>query len=673
MAWIFQETIQKLNLMTNNRIQEALQNGKYLYQNNRFAEAEAAFNKILRVYPNNINALHLLALTVFKLGRPLDAEYLLRTAIKRNKKNSALHYSLGQILEVQGKLDSALKSFKVALKLDPRNEWIHINSAIIYGKLDKTKEAISSCRAALRINHKNVSARTNLGQFLWRQGNNKAAIKMLEEALELQPDFAQALSHLGTILFSEGNLDLAEEYLRRAKSIGPPHPEVLGNLTGVLLAKDDNEALDYCREAIELSPNSPNAYLYLGRALELVSQWDEAFAAYSKALELQPVFKLASLGLANAKMNLGQFDEAKALCWQELKKDPNFLGAYTILLPLEEPDIIRDKLTFILQLYNKYDNTDKEKWDAAFSLAQFYEKDRQYEQSFHFLNYGNRLKRASFQYELASDRELFNAIKSVFTKDFIHERSNLGSPDNTPIFILGMPRSGTTLTEQILASHSQVFGAGELMYVKKALNDRCIPLPYEKFPEITATLEPEAYKEIANWYLSQVNERALKAPKVTDKMPHNFLHLGIIRILFPHAKIIHCRRDPIDNCLSLFKQNFRGRHNYAYNLTELGHYYLLYDDLMSHWGNVLPKDYLLDVQYEDMVADQEGITRKLLEFCDLPWDDNCLQFHKTERAVLTASQKQVRRKIYTDSIKLWQRYEEQLQPLIDVLQAGNVL
>ncbi|MEJ2529833.1 MAG: sulfotransferase, partial [Gammaproteobacteria bacterium] len=186
-------------------------------------------------------------------------------------------------------------------------------------------------------------------------------------------------------------------------------------------------------------------------------------------------------------------------------------------------------------------------------------------------------------------------------------------------------------------------------------------------------MEQNGLESMAREYLDLVKRRAGDFQRVTDKMPHNFLYLGVIRLLFPQAKVIHCRRDPIDNCLSIFKHDFTSLHKYAYDLKELGNYYLLYNDLMEHWRSSLPEGYVLDMVYEDMVADQEGMTRRLLDFCDLPWEDGCMEFHTTERAVRTASQAQVRRKIYSDSVKLWQRYEEQLQPMIRVLQDGGVI
>jgi hypothetical protein len=203
--------------------------------------------------------------------------------------------------------------------------------------------------------------------------------------------------------------------------------------------------------------------------------------------------------------------------------------------------------------------------------------------------------------------------------------------------------------------------------MKLSVRRMSAPVPFNRFPEAVAEWEGSNYDKLAEDYLEYVRGLSQGEERVTDKMPHNFLTLGVIPLMLPRAKVIHCRRDPVDNCLSIYKQDFGAMHKYAYDLAELGGYYCLYEDLMQHWHRVMPEGFLFDLQYEEMVADQEGMTRKLLEFCELPWDDNCLNFHETERAVRTASQTQVRKKIYKDSVKLWQRYEQQLQPLIEAL------
>lgn len=660
----------------NRDIQHALQQGLAHFQSGRLAQADAIFNAVLRSDPKNIDALQFSGIVLSQMGRPQEGEKLLRKAIRRNGKIARLHYNLGLILEVQGKLKEAVMAFREAIKLDPKDEWPRVNLGVVYGKLNRLEEGVDCCRKVLKINPNNASALANLGQFLWRQGDSAGANVVLEQALKQQPNLVQALGNLGAVLFSERELQQAEEQLRRAVALGGRSQEILGNLAGVLLAKGDGgeaEAIELCREVANSNPNSPDAQFNLGRALEYTEQWNEAMAAYTRGQELHPGFTEAMIGMARADMIMGRFDEAKGLCQRVLTKQPSSLEAYSLLLGLEGPEWITANLAKIEAIYASAGSEGGGKRHLDFALAKYSEKQGEYEKAFQHLNSGNRLRRTTYDYATENDRTFFDAIKSVFTSEFFQQRAGCGSPDNTPIFILGMPRSGTTLTEQILASHSQVFGAGELSFVQQILIDRCKPSSLMQFPEIIAAMEQDGFESMAAGYLDQVTKRFGKSPRITDKMPHNFVNLGVIRLLFPHAKVIHCRRDPIDNCLSIFKQDFTSLHKYAYDLEELANYYLLYHDLMEHWRSVLPDGYVLDMVYEDTVADQEGKTRRLLEFCDLPWEDGCLQFHTTERAVKTASQAQVRRKIYSDSVKLWQRYEEQLQPMIQVLQSGGVI
>jgi tetratricopeptide (TPR) repeat protein len=482
----------------------------------------------------------------------------------------------------------------------------------------------------------------------------------------------EALSNLGAILFSEKKLDEAEELLRRAYELNPRNGEVLNNLAGVLIAQDKgDEALPLSRQAMEQYPNSPDICFNMGRVAQKTEQWNDVIDAYSRGLKLQPNTPDAIAGLAEAYGVMGRFDEAKGLYYQSLEMSPNRLGSYAGLLDLEDREIMRDKVEKIEDLYRSPDSNDQGKRFLAFALAKFLEKEGDYERAFQYLEQGNRMKREDYEYGLEEDRKMFDLIKSVFNESFFEQRSGYGVEDSMPIFILGMPRSGTTLTEQILASHPQVFGGGELAQMKLSVRRMCAPVPFTRYPEAVAGWERSNFDKLAEDYLEFVRELSQGEERVTDKMPLNFLILSVIALMLPRAKVIHCRRDPVDNCLSIYKQDFKAMHKYAYDLEELGGYYRLYEDLMQHWRRVLPEGFVFDLQYEEMVADQEGMTRKLLEFCELPWDDSCLSFHETERAVRTASQTQVRKKIYTDSVKLWKHYEQQLQPLIETLGARN--
>jgi tetratricopeptide (TPR) repeat protein len=507
-----------------------------------------------------------------------------------------------------------------------------------------------------------------MGQMLWRDGKQDEAIVTLEKALEINPDSIEALSNLGAVLFGERQMDRAEELLRHAYKLNPKHPDVLNNLAGVLTAGGEwDEALPLCRKALQMNPHSAELYFNLGRAAHKAERWEEAITAYSNGLKLQPNVTDAMSGLADAYNVMGRFEEAKRLYYQALELDPDEPAVHAGLLELEERPVMLERLERVEKLCAAPDTDKDGKLSLSFALAKFLEKEGEYQRAFQYLEEGNRLKRASYEYDQKKERESFDLVKSTFTREFFEQRSGYGVDSDMPIFILGMPRSGTTLIEQILASHPQVFGAGELTILRRAVTDRCAPVKFMQYPEAAAEWGEEDFKVLGEEYLQKLQEYTQDAARVIDKLPHNFFLLGLIHLAMPNAKVIHCRRDPVDNCLSIFKQNFKSIHKYAYDLEELGGHYRLYADLMLHWHEVLPEGFIFDLQYEEMVADQEGMSRKLLEFCGLPWDDNCLRFHETERAVRTASQSQVRKKIYSDSVELWRNYEKQLQPLIKAL------
>ncbi len=639
-----------------------------MFQAGRLPQAEKLFREVLEREPREVNALQLLGLTMFQQGNPQEGERLLRKAIRRSPKIAKFHFNLGHMLEMQGKLKEAVFAFREARKLDPQDEWIPVNLGIAYGKMNRLDEAVAACRTALTINPENVSALSNMGHMLWRNRKLDEAVVALEQALEINPDSIEALSNLGTVWFGEKQLDKAEELLRRAYELNPNHPDVLNNLAGVLTAQGKwEEALPLCRKALQMNPHSAELYFNLGRVAHQAERWEEVMSAYSMGLKLQPGVADAISGLAEACSIMGRFDEAKRLYYQALELKPDKPGIYAGLLGLEDHSVMLKRLEQIEKLCVAPDIDNDEKLALAFALAKFLEKEGEYQKAFRYLEEGNRLKRAGYEYSQEEERALFELVKSTFTSEFFAQRSGYGTDSDMPIFILGMPRSGTTLTEQILASHPQVFGAGELTILRRAVTGRCAPVKFEQYPEAVAGWSEKDFTALGEEYLQKLQEYSGDEERVTDKMPHNFLLLGIIHLAMPNAKVIHCRRDPVDNCLSIFKQDFKSIHKYAYDLEELGGHYRLYADLMQHWHKVLPEGAIFDLQYEEMVADQEGMSRKLLEFCGLPWDDNCLRFHETKRAVRTASQSQVRKKIYSDSVELWRRYEEQLQPLIKAL------
>jgi hypothetical protein len=318
------------------------------------------------------------------------------------------------------------------------------------------------------------------------------------------------------------------------------------------------------------------------------------------------------------------------------------------------------------ELAAKADGLSKtDRMQLDFALGKAYADLKDHKRSFRHFLAGNAGKRAQIEYDEKATLTLFDDIERTFTPELIKAKSGGGDPSTEPIFVLGMPRSGTTLVEQILASHPSVHGAGELA----TLNDVVLTvhgpdgktIPYPHFVE---ALDASALQKIGARYLAQVRELAPARERITDKMPSNFFFVGLIHLALPNARIIHTIRDPIDTCISCFSKLFSAEQNHTYDLAELGRYYRRYDRLMAHWRNALPPGRILDVRYEDVVADLEGEARCILEHCGLPWNERCLAFHKTERPVRTASATQVRKPIYKNSVGRWRVYEEFLTPLV---------
>ncbi len=312
------------------------------------------------------------------------------------------------------------------------------------------------------------------------------------------------------------------------------------------------------------------------------------------------------------------------------------------------------------------DLSDEQRMQLAFGLGKSFDDLRRYEKAFRFFSAGNDIKRGTYNFSVEHAENNFGMIKKLFTIDMFADHRLAGASDETPIFILGMPRSGTSLVEQILASHPKVHGGGELDYLKNVVFH--LNKSYKGiFTDVINQARINQFSNAGTKYIKMIRAHSNFARFITDKMPENFRFIGIIKLMLPNAKIIHCRRNPMDTCLSIFKNLFTGDGLlYTNNLRELGQYYKLYGDLMSYWHSVLP-GFIYDIQYEDVVANQEKQSRALLEHCGLEWDDACVEFHKTNQPVQTLSSAQVRRPIYNDSVQAWKRYEKWLTPLLDII------
>jgi hypothetical protein len=384
-----------------------------------------------------------------------------------------------------------------------------------------------------------------------------------------------------------------------------------------------------------LAPDFADAYYNMAIAMTEIGDMSQASRAIEKAILLAPRRGSFYRVLAES----GEVSDLQARRMEDLAQDMGMLPA-------------------------------SEQMELHFALGKLYGDRTQQERSFRHLLAGNRTKRDSIAYDEVGTLSLFDRISSIFTAELLARGPETGVPSPLPVFIVGMPRSGTTLVEQILASHPQIFGAGELQDMQRLVDGLNPVGGISAFPEIVPVLPRETSRQLGASYLAGLRARDPAATRILDKMPANFQRIGLIHLILPEARIIHVRRDPLDTCLACFSKLFASSQPYAYDLGELGRYYRAYEELMTHWRHVLPPGVMLEVRYEDVVADLEGQARRILSHCDMPWDDRCLDFHQTRRLVRTASAAQVRQPLYTSSVGRWHGYADLARPLLDALKGS---
>ena len=472
----------------------------------------------------------------------------------------------------------------------------------------------------------------SLGNALWALDKDEEAVAAYKRALELNPNFADACRNLGNVLIELQELDDAIKYFEQALRINPADKKACQGLGRAQNEQGDlGQAVAAYQKAIAIDPLNAEYYRELGVLFSDHGEIEEAISAHRKALELNPEYAEAYRSLSKNRIFTEYDDDMEAM-----------------------ESLLRTKGI-----------PDGDSIQLGFALGKAYEDLGNYDKSMEYVIKATGLKRNSYDYSIAESQEQFDRIKEVFSPDFFLNHRDSGDPDRTPLFILGMPRSGTSLVEQILASHPDVYGAGELndlVKVFESIKEPANNKQTDTFPEGVLELDARAFADLGKKYITRIRKHSADAKFVTDKMPHNFLRIGFIRTILPNARIIHCTRDPMDNCLSIFKTYLLQGHRYAYDMSELGQYYRMYLELMDYWRDTLP-GFIYDQSYEDLVSSQQEQVNQLLQHCGLDWNDACVDFHKTRRKVKTASNAQVRRPIYKNSVNLWRRYDEHLEPL----------
>jgi len=442
------------------------------------------------------------------------------------------------------------------------------------------------------------------------------------------------------------------------------------------------EALDLCRKAVALEPENFGAQSNLGNVLAGLGQTQGAEAAYGRALGLNPTSVPVLSNLALLKAETGDPEAASALYRRVLEIDPTEAETYHDLSLLKKfkpgaPGDAAD-IAAMEKLRASPSLPPEGAMFLDFALAKALDDAGDYDRAFGHMAAANRAKRKTLKYDPAADEAITERIIDVFDAAFVAGQAGVGSADGRPVFIIGMPRSGTTLVEQILASHSGVRAKGEVNYFRDAVfgftsadqgkkaGVKEMSASGQDFPEGVRDIGDDGFKRLGEGYMRLLGGNAPKALRITDKVPRNFFFAGLIALALPNARIIHCRRNPVDTCLSCYQIHFPEGQEFSYGLGELGRYYRLYARLMDHWRSVLGAR-IFDIDYEDLVADPEPMMRRLLEFTGLDWEDGCLDFHKSARQVRTASSHQVRRPVYKSAIERWRNYQARLSPLLEAL------
>ncbi len=599
----------------------------------RFGKASAAYRRAIELKPDSPQAYCNWGIVLASLGRFAEAAAKYRRAISLDPVVADVHSNLGNVLRELGRLDEAEAACRAAIALD-RNHWgAYTNLGNILRELGRLDEAEASYRCAVSLNPSFAGAYCNLGNTLRELNRAEEAEAACRAAIALDRNHWEAHINLGNALKDLGRLDAAEEMFRRAIALKPDVAEAYSGLGTVMMELGRHaEAEAAFRRAITVRPGFAEAYNNLSVELKEAGRLAEAGHAAERAVQLAPRKAFYFGNLAELR-SFAPGDPVLA-AWEALANDAASLPA-------------GDRI------------------HLHFALAKAYDDVGRAEDAFQQLAAGNGLKRRQIAYDEAATLARLDRVRALFTPGLIAVREGCGDPSSAPVFIVGMPRSGTTLIEQILASHPQAFGAGELTLFEQAAGRIRNTLPGSPdFPDMVTGMTGEHFRSLGALYCGELKRRAPGAARIIDKMPSNFIFAGLIHLALPNAIIIHAVRDPIDTCVSCFSKHFVEEQKHTYDLAELGRYYHHYRTLMAHWHRALPPGRILDVHYEDVVADLEGAARRMVAHCGLPWDARCLDFHRTERNVQTASAAQVRRPIYRSSVARWRKYEAFLGPLL---------
>ncbi len=614
-------------------IVRALESGYRAQQAGDIEKAEKHYLAVLSRDPENVHALNLLGMLRVNANRPKEAIRFIERALAVDDRDADAHANIALAYKDSGKLREAVRHFRNSIRLHPRNPVVHNNLGNVLRLLEQPERAARCYEQALDLRPSFAECWSNLAAAMHEADRHEQALRAVDKALQIDPELAQAWNNKGDILLAQAKYEAALQHYRRAAELSPKYAAAMINMARAQRDMEaPQEALETLHGVLDIEPRNPEAHHVLGVLHEQMGDRDCAATHFQAAIDAAPEMGIAHYQLAQISGRTGAEAELGAMrsAW-------------------ELPDLSRNNRMYL-----------------AFGLARALEQRGDYDGAFAFVAEGNAMKAETRPYDDAETAEYLEGLYRRAAEAVARVGRECGCPDDRPVFVVGMPRSGTSLTEQILASHSAIAGAGELSYAYDTAH-RVRDITGQKFPDNMQLLSPTQFRELGEYYVGRHSPIHLGARYVVDKTPLNFQYIGLLGIALPHARFVYCHREPVANCWAIHRIPFDEKQTYAHSLTALGRYYRRHQQLLEQWKLLFPGR-ILDVRYEDTVADLQGQSRRLLGYLDLPFESEVLEFHQTRRLVKTPSASQVREPIYTDSLDAWERFEKHLVPLIDALE-----
>lgn len=644
----------------------------------QFERAASCFQLALHLQPDNADAAYNFGSVRMQQGRPAEAAVLFRQATQHRPDFALAHNNLGNACRMLGQIQQALGHFRRAVELNPQLGLAHGNLGQLLLECHRPREALFHCQEAVRLDPRLAAARNNLGNVLRRLGRPNDAKANYLEALRLEPNLAMSHNNLGEVLLEQGQFAEARRWIEKAVQLQPGTALFQVRLATVELEMHNLPAAEtHAHNARRLQPGNAEAGLLLALIYLEQGRLDEAEKEYRGLLAQRPNDPVLNCRLADVLLELNQRDDALACLRTALSADPRCATALAQLATQLREQLPDEECAALRQLLDDANLSDADRAALLFGLAQVCDARRDYEQAAQHLTRANRLDGLCRQqngrvYHAQAHAAFVDRLLTAFTPAFFERVRGFGLDSERPVFVVGLPRSGTSLLEQVLASHSRVFGAGEQRLARQdfeILGGGGDGISEARAMDKLQTIDAETVRQLAQGHLDRLAALNGTAERIVDKMPDNYLYVGFMALLFPKARFLHCCRDLRDVAVSCWLTRFRDI-PWSNDFEHLASRFAQYRRVMEHWHRVLPVP-LLDVHYEELVEDLESAARRIAAFLGLEWEPACLEFHRNRRPVRTASLTQVRQPIYRYAVARWRHYQNALQPLFDRLEESG--